>query len=58
MLNACPIEVIQWFINCLGQAYQSGLKGKAAAWAVKGQIQHRAVSERAMVAMENVNKFF
>ena len=37
------------------EAYQSGLMGKAAAWAVKKQKQHRAVSERAMVAMENVN---
>jgi hypothetical protein len=29
--------------------------GKAAAWAVKKQKQHHVVSERAMVAMENVN---
>ena len=51
------IEVIRWFINRSGrflEAYRSGLTGKAAAWAVKKQKQHRAVSERAMVAMENV----
>ena len=37
------------------EAYRSGLMGKAAAWAEKKQKQHRAVSERAMVAMENIN---
>ena len=58
VLDACPIEVIRRFINRSGrflEAYRSGLTGKAAAWAVKKQKQHRAVSERAMVAMENVN---
>ena len=58
VLDACPVEVIRWFINSSGQfveTYRSGLTGKAAAWAVKKQKQHRAVSERAMVAMENVN---
>ena len=37
------------------KAYRSGLTGKAAVWAVKMQKQHCVVSERAMVAMENVN---
>ena len=58
VLNACPVEVIRRFINCSGQfmeAYQAGLTGKAAAWAVKKQKQHCTVPERAMVAMENVN---
>jgi hypothetical protein len=58
VLDACPVEVIWQFINCSGQfveAYWSGLTGKAAAWAVKKQKQHCGVSERAMVAMENVN---
>ena len=58
VLDACPVEVIRRFINRSGrflEAYRSGLTGKAAAWAVKKQKQHRVVSERAMVAMENVN---
>ena len=58
VLDACPVEVIRWFINSsrrFVEAYRSGPTGKAAAWAVKKQKQHRAVSERAMVAMENVN---
>ena len=57
VLDTCPVEVIRRFINRSGrflEAYRSGLTGKAAAWAVKKQ-KHRAVSERAMVAMENVN---
>src|SRR5271155_1999976 len=57
-LDACPVEVIQRFINHSGwfvEAYRSGLTGKAAAWAVKKKQQHHAVSERAVVAMENVN---
>ena len=58
VLDACPVEVIRRFINrsrWFVEAYRSGLTGKAAAWAVKKQKQHRAVSERAMVAMENIN---
>ena len=51
VLDACPIEVIWRFL----EAYRSGLMGRAAAWAVKKQKQHRTVLERAMVAMENVN---
>ena len=51
-------QLIWKFVNCSRQfleAYWSGLIGKAAAWAVKKQKQHCAVSERAMVAVENVN---
>jgi uncharacterized membrane protein len=58
VLDACPVEVIRWFINRSAwfvEASWSGLTRKAAAWAVKKQKQHRAMSERAMVAMENVN---
>jgi hypothetical protein len=39
-LNACPVDVIQHFINCSWQfmsAYRMGLTGKAAAWAVQKQ---------------------
>jgi hypothetical protein len=35
VLDACPVEVIWWFINCSGQfvkAYWSGLTGKIATW--------------------------
>jgi len=52
----CPTEVIQRFINRSWrfiEAYRKGLSGKAAAWAVQKQKQHRKVSERAMVEMEN-----
>ena len=60
VLDVCPVtvEVIQRFINRsrrFVEAYRSGLTRKAAAWAVKKQKQHRVVSERAMVAMENIN---
>ncbi|KAE9387546.1 hypothetical protein BT96DRAFT_981389 [Gymnopus androsaceus JB14] len=42
-LDACPIEVIQQFINRALRwmsAYQLGLTGKAAEWAVKKQKTH------------------
>ena len=60
VLDVCPVtvEVIRRFINRsrrFVEAYRSGLTRKAAAWAVKKQKQHCAVSERAMVAVENVN---
>ena len=42
---------MKWFM----EAYQAGLTGKAATWAVKKQKQHCMVLERDMVAMENVN---
>ena len=34
--------------------YRCGLTGKAAAWAVQKQRQHRQVSERAMMSIEAV----
>ena len=43
VLNACPTEVIQRFINHLWRfiaAYEKGLTGKATAWAVKQQKTH------------------
>jgi hypothetical protein len=57
-LDACPDEVIQQFVNRYGrflEASQSGLMGKAAAWAVKKQKTHHSVLERAMVAIKHVN---
>jgi hypothetical protein len=46
-LNACPVDVIQRFINRSWRfmsAYHMGLTGKAAAWAVQNQKQHCQVS--------------
>lgn len=34
--------------------YRLGLTGKAAAWAVRKQKQHRQVSARAMMSIEAV----
>ena len=56
-LDACPNEVIRRFINRSWRfmsAYQKGLTGRAAAWAVRKQKQHRAVSQSAMMALEAV----
>jgi|ERR1700722_4203133 len=56
-LDACPIEVIRRFINRSWRfvsAYHLGLDGKAAAWAVRKQKGHRAVSQSAMMALESV----
>ncbi|PCH36576.1 hypothetical protein WOLCODRAFT_82413, partial [Wolfiporia cocos MD-104 SS10] len=57
VLNSCPIEVIRRFINHSWRfmsAYRLGLTGKAAAWAVRKQKQHRSVSQRAMLEIESV----
>ncbi|OCH93510.1 hypothetical protein OBBRIDRAFT_307957 [Obba rivulosa] len=59
VLNACPLDVIQRFINRFWRfmdAYRQGLTGKAAAqaWAVHKQKQHRQVSRSAMMALEAV----
>jgi hypothetical protein len=57
ILDACPNEVIRRFINRSWRfmsAYRKGLTGKAAAWAVKRQKQHRQVSQRAMLAIESL----
>jgi hypothetical protein len=54
-LDACPVEVIQRFINRSWKfvhAYEKGLDGRAAEWAVKKQKQHRAASNQAMTALE------
>ena len=48
VLDACPAEVIRRFID----AYKKGLTGEAAAWVVRKQKSHRAVSEKAMKALE------
>jgi hypothetical protein len=57
VLDACPTEVIQRFINRSWRfiaAYEQGLTGRAAAWAVKQQKTHRSTSETAMTAIERV----
>jgi hypothetical protein len=54
-LDACPTEVIRRFINRSWRfmdAYRKGLTGDAAAWVVRKQKGHRAVSEAAMSAFE------
>ena len=51
----CLTEIIQKFINRSWRfidAYRKGLTGEAAAWAVRKQKSHRAVSEGAMKALE------
>ena len=45
-LNGCPAEVIWWFINhswCWMSAYQVGLTGEVAQWAVRKQKGNRRV---------------
>jgi len=57
VLDACPTEVIQRFINRSWRfidAYRHGLTGWAAAWVVRKQKGHRSVSEKAMKALEEV----
>jgi hypothetical protein len=41
-------------MNYCIEAYQQGLDGKAAAWAIKQQKTHCSTSERAMVALKSV----
>ena len=56
-LDACPTEVIRWFINRLWwfmSAYQMDLTGKAAEWAVRKQKQHRQVSHAVMMSIDAV----
>ena len=55
VLDACPKEVIQRFINRSWRfidSYNKGLTGNAAAWVVRKQKGHRSVSEGAMKALE------
>ena len=59
VLDACPAEVIRRFINRSWRfidAYKKGLTGEAAAWVVQKQKSHRAVSEKAMKALEVQSK--
>jgi hypothetical protein len=59
VLDACPKEVIQRFINRSWRfidSYRKGLTGEAAVWVVKKQKGHRAVSEKAMKALEKHSK--
>ena len=59
VLDACPTEIIWKFINWSWRfidAYRKGLTGEAAAWAVRKQKSHRAVSESAMKALEAQSK--
>ncbi|KAJ3737470.1 hypothetical protein DFJ43DRAFT_1128663 [Lentinula guzmanii] len=56
-LDACPVDVIQWFINRsfrFMSAYQLGLTGKAAEWAVRKQKAHRSVSAAAMMHLDAI----
>ena len=55
VLDACPKEVIQRFINWSWRfidSYNKGLTGDAAMWVVRKQKGHRSVSESAMKALE------
>ena len=60
VLDACPTEVIQRFVNWSWRfvdAYKRGLTGEAAAWAVCKQKSHRTtVSESAMKALKAQSK--
>lgn len=56
-LDACPVDVIRRFINRAWRfmsAYRLGLKGKVAAWAVRKQKGHRAVSQCAMMHLDAI----
>ncbi|KIJ93947.1 hypothetical protein K443DRAFT_111254, partial [Laccaria amethystina LaAM-08-1] len=59
-LNACPTEIICYFINWpwrFMSAYQHGLTGRATAWAVRKQKQHQQVSQRAMLVIDAVPEY-
>jgi len=56
-LDACSENVIRQFFNCSWKfmdAYQIGLTGRAADWAVNRQKSHRRVGEQAMTSIEAV----
>ena len=56
-LDACPVEVIQRFINRSWRwisAFRMGLTGNAAQWAVRKQKGHRSVSRSAMMHLDAV----
>ena len=55
VLDACPKEVIQKFINHSWRfvdSYRKGLTGEAAAGVEKKQKGHQAVSKKAMKALK------
>jgi hypothetical protein len=57
VLDACPPEVIQRFINRSWRfidAFRNGLTGWAAARVVRKQKGHWSVSEKAMKVLEEV----
>ena len=57
ILNACPPEVIRRFFNRSWRfmdAYQRGLTGRAAEWAVQKQKSHRRVGPQAMMSVDAV----
>ena len=57
VLNLCPPNVICQFMNQswrFMEAYHIGLKGKAAAWAVRKQKGHRSVSQSAMMHLDPI----
>ncbi|KIJ24834.1 hypothetical protein M422DRAFT_274299 [Sphaerobolus stellatus SS14] len=54
-LDACPVDVIRRFINRSWRftaAYQGGLTGKAAAWAVRKFKSHHTISNAALISLE------
>ena len=56
-LDACPTEVICCFINQSWRfmgAYRCGLTGRATAWDVRKQKQHRQVSQQAILAIDAI----
>lgn len=56
-LDACPVDVIRRFINRSWRfvdAYQQGLTGKAAEWAVRKFKGHRTISNRALLLIESI----
>ena len=59
VLDTCPTEVIQCFINRSWQfidSYRKGLTDEAAAWVVRKQKSYRSVSEIAIKPLEAQSK--
>ena len=53
----CPVDVIQHFFNRswhFMDAYQRGLTGKAAKWAVHQEKSHRRAGKHAMMSVDAV----
>jgi len=56
-LDSCPVDVIRWFFDRSWRfmdAYQHGLTGKAAEWAVRKQKSHRRVGSGATMSIAAV----